>query len=154
MIEPQVEQKRIALSTDVAPQLLVRADREKTQQILLNLLSNAVKFTPSGGSVRVSAAPSPHAPEHLCLSICDTGIGIPPERVGTLFQPFVQVGTSHASRAEGTGLGLAISRDLARGMDGYLVVESTLGEGSTFTLILPAPSTDSGAPTPEVEAGS
>jgi PAS domain S-box-containing protein len=153
MIEPQAEQKRIALSSEVARQLLVRADREKAQQILLNLLSNAVKFTPSGGSVRVSAAPSLHAPGHLCLSVSDTGIGIPPERLAAVFQPFVQVGPSHASRAEGTGLGLAISRDLARGMDGDLVVESTPGEGSTFTLILPEGVADPGAATPAVEGG-
>lgn len=67
----------------------------------------------------------------------DTGSGIPPDKLDSIFQPFVQVDVSRTRGAEGTGLGLAISRDLADGMKGELVAESTPGEGSTFTLYLP-----------------
>ena len=68
----------------------------------------------------------------------DTGIGIPPDQLGRIFEPFVQVRADLTRTAEGTGLGLAISRDLARGMGGDLTAESEPGVGSTFTLTLPA----------------
>ncbi len=68
----------------------------------------------------------------------DTGIGIPPDQLDRIFEPFVQVRADLTRTAEGTGLGLAISRDLARGMGGDLTAESTPGVGSTFTLTLPA----------------
>jgi signal transduction histidine kinase len=74
---------------------------------------------------------------HVALHVRDTGIGIPADRLESVFEPFVQVGRSLSNPAEGAGLGLAISRDLARGMGGDLVAESSLGQGSTFTVILP-----------------
>mgnify|MGYP006198271219 CR=1 FL=1 len=74
----------------------------------------------------------------LHFSVRDTGIGIPPDKLESIFEPFVQVDASHTRGGEGTGLGLAISRDLARGMGGDLVAESTPGEGSTFELSLPS----------------
>jgi signal transduction histidine kinase len=118
--------------------LRVCADREKLEQILLNLLSNAVKFTPPGGSVRVEALPSPEDPALALLHVRDTGIGIPAGKLASVFEPFVQVDSSHTRGQHGSGLGLAISRDLARGMGGDLTAESTQGEGSTFTLALRA----------------
>ena len=72
------------------------------------------------------------------LTVRDTGIGIPPERLADIFEPFVQVGRSLTAGQEGTGLGLAISRDLARAMGGDLTVTSDVGVGSEFTLLLPA----------------
>ncbi len=77
------------------------------------------------------------ADEKVAIWICDTGIGIPAEKLHAVFEPFVQVRADLTRTAEGTGLGLAISRDLARGMGGDLTVESVAGEGSTFTLRLP-----------------
>ena len=73
------------------------------------------------------------------MSVCvrDTGVGIAPDQLGRIFEPFVQVDASLTRRHEGAGLGLAISRDLARGMGGDLTVESEVGAGSTFTLALP-----------------
>lgn len=117
----------------------VRADREKLDQILLNLLSNAVKFTPPRGSITIecSGATSGIA-ARVELRISDTGIGIPTDKLDAVFEPFVQVRTDYTRASGGTGLGLAISRDLARAMDGDIVATSTLGEGSTFTLTLPA----------------
>ncbi len=137
MVEPQLAQKRLAFQVG-AEDLTVRADREKVQQILINLLSNAIKFTPPGGRVSVASAPAAGDAGVVQVRVTDTGIGIPPEKQASVFEPFVQVDMSRTRRSEGTGLGLAISRDLARGMGGDLRVESAEGRGSTFILLLPA----------------
>ena len=118
------------------PSILVRADREKLQQVVLNVLSNAIKFT-QGGRVEMRWERTRDARGPIVqVRIADTGIGIPADQLGRIFEPFVQVESGLTHRREGTGLGLAISRDLARGMGGDLTVESTLGAGSTFTLTL------------------
>jgi PAS domain S-box-containing protein len=114
--------------------VVVRADPEKVRQVVLNLLSNAVKFTPGGGTFGVSAEARGGFAE---VRVRDTGIGIAPDRLADIFDPFVQVGTGLTSRDEGVGLGLSISRELARGMGGDLTVESVVGQGTTFTLTLP-----------------
>ncbi|HEX6041587.1 MAG TPA: PAS domain-containing sensor histidine kinase [Longimicrobium sp.] len=142
MVEPQLAQKRLAFAVEV-DDVIVRADREKVQQILINLLSNAIKFTPEGGRVSVASAAVASAAGaedagRVLLRVTDTGIGIPPEKQASVFEPFVQVDMSRTRRSEGTGLGLSISRDLARGMGGDLRVESQEGRGSTFTLLLQA----------------
>jgi signal transduction histidine kinase len=137
MIEPQLAARSLKWSADVGSDLVARADREKAGQVLLNLLSNASKFTPPGGQVRVESARDASDPQRVVVRVSDTGIGIPRDKLADVFEPFVQVPSSGAPRAEGTGLGLAISRDLARGMGGDLTVESELGRGSTFTLTLP-----------------
>ena len=142
MIEPQLGSKGVAFTVEVAPDLLVRADREKAQQVLINLLGNAAKFTPEGGVVRVDAVRAPGASPRLLLRVHDTGVGIPPGKLDAVFEPFVQVDSSRTRAAQGSGLGLTISRNLARGMGGDLTVRSAPGEGSTFTLVLPlAPET-------------
>jgi PAS domain S-box-containing protein len=135
MIEPQFAAKGIAFDVRVAPDLVVRADWDKLQQILLNLLSNAVKFTDPGGSVTVEAARLT-ATGMVRLDVVDTGCGIPPDKFEVIFDPFTQVNRRLTHPTEGTGLGLAISRDLARGMDGDLEVRSIEGEGATFALLL------------------
>jgi signal transduction histidine kinase len=118
----------------VPPELAVRADADKLRQILLNLLSNAVKFTERGGRVDVSCRAEG---DRVALSVRDTGIGIRPDHLARIFEPFVQVDQRLTRSHEGVGLGLAISRDLARAMGGDLSADSTPGEGSTFTLTLP-----------------
>jgi len=138
MVEPQLAQKELALSIDVPSSLAMLADRDKAEQILLNLLGNALKFTPAGGRVSVTALKDDAAKPCARVEVTDTGIGIPPDRLDQVFEPFVQVDVSSAGMARGTGLGLAISRDLARGMGGDLTATSTLGTGSTFVLTLPA----------------
>jgi signal transduction histidine kinase len=135
MIEPQAATRGLDLTASVPPELRVRADRDKAQQLLINLLGNAVKFTPTG-SVSLTAAPAED--DRVEIRITDTGIGIPADRLDSIFEPFVQVDSSRSRAAEGSGLGLAISRDLARGMGGDLTAESTPGHGSTFILTLPA----------------
>ncbi len=135
MVEPQLAEKGIAFAVEVPAGLVARADGEKVQQVLLNLLGNAAKFTGAGGAVRVSGA---RDGGRVLVRVTDTGIGIPPGKLESVFQPFVQVDVSRTRAAQGSGLGLAISRDLARGMGGDLVAESAPGKGSTFTLALPA----------------
>jgi len=114
--------------------IVVHADEEKARQVLINLLSNAIKFTPAGGEVRVGCSED-EARVHITVS--DSGVGIPSDRLDAIFEPFVQVDRGLTSRQEGTGLGLAISRDLARHMGGDLTAASTAGVGSDFTLTLP-----------------
>ena len=116
------------------PNLTVRADQEKVQQIVLNLLSNAIKFTPAGGAVTIACR---EAEDHVLIEVGDTGRGIPPDKLERIFEPFVRVDTGFARATEGTGLGLAISRDLARAMNGELTVTSSVGAGSCFMLRLP-----------------
>jgi signal transduction histidine kinase len=138
LIENQLASKRLGFVSRVAPDVLVRTDRDKLQQILINLLSNAVKFTASGGEVTIDLGTRPGAPAGFALlRVSDTGIGIPREKQESVFDPFIQVHRRLTSSTEGTGLGLAISRDLARGMGGELRVRSVEGKGSTFTLALP-----------------
>jgi PAS domain S-box-containing protein len=134
LLEPQARSREIDLARGGRTDVTVLADASKVEQILINLLSNAVKFTDAGGSITLCAGVEG---EYGWVSVRDTGIGIPADALGAIFQPFVQVGRSLTSPHEGTGLGLAISGDLARGMGGSLSVSSTLGEGSEFTLRLP-----------------
>jgi PAS domain S-box-containing protein len=137
MVEPQIRSKDLLLAVEIDSELVVRADREKVQQILLNLIGNAVKFTPGGGRIRVDAVPAPDSSGRLLLRVTDTGIGIAPDRLDSVFERFVQVDAGGIGAAQGSGLGLAISRELARGMGGDLTATSTPGEGSTFMLALP-----------------
>ncbi len=109
-------------------------DPERLQQILLNLLSNAVKFTPDGGSITLTCTSTPDIVE---IAVADTGVGIPADKLESIFEPFVQVDRAEWSGLGGTGLGLAISRDLARAMSGDLMVESVVDGGSTFTVRIP-----------------
>ncbi|HSU14017.1 GAF domain-containing protein [Longimicrobium sp.] len=135
LVAPQLRERGLVyryLGAD--PRLRVRADAEKLRQVLLNVLSNAVKFTSQGGSVTLEAHAAADA---VHVRVTDTGMGIPPDRLESIFEPFVQLGRNLTSRHEGTGLGLAISRDLARAMGGDLAAASTVGSGSTFTLTLP-----------------
>ena len=102
--------------------------------MLLNLLSNAIKFTEPGGEVHLRCG---DGDDRVTITVQDTGIGIPADRLGQIFEPFVQLDRQLSSTREGTGLGLAISRDLARGMGGDLHAESVEGQGSSFTIVLP-----------------
>src|SRR5262249_17273622 len=141
MMAPQLMAKGLSFENRIRSARAVRGDPDKVQQILLNLLSNAAKFTPTGGRIIVDAptrAEEETPVETLYLRVSDTGPGIPSERQGAIFEPFVQVDRGLTRPTEGTGLGLAISRDLARGMGGDLRVRSRVGEGSSFTLSMPA----------------
>ena len=124
-----------------------QGDEDRVRQILVNLLSNAVKFTEAGGSVALECGtieqPDAEArvrshPKWVYLRVRDTGIGIPTEQLPLIFDPFVQGESGHTRSNDGSGLGLTISRRLARLMGGDVTVRSTPGNGSVFTLWLPA----------------
>ena len=136
MAEPQARRKGIVFERGDCPAgAAASADRARTEQILLNLLTNAVKFTSPGGRITVTC----HAGGgRVAVRVADTGPGVPPEKQDAIFEPFVQLGRGLNTHQEGIGLGLAISRDLAQAMGGKLSVASVVGEGSTFTLELPA----------------
>jgi len=113
---------------------VIVTDRLKLRQVLLNLLSNAAKFT-KAGMVILSAK---RAGEVITMSVSDTGIGIAKDKLNLIFEPFTQADNSTTRKYGGTGLGLAISSVLCELMGGRLEVESTLGEGTTFSVVLPA----------------
>jgi signal transduction histidine kinase len=123
---------RVQSSEDQAP---LWADPVRVRQILVNLVTNAVKYSPDGaGGIVLSATAGPDV---VRIQVSDAGSGIPREQLGAIFEPFVQLKGGLRDRQGGVGLGLAISRDLARGMNGDITVESTVGTGSRFTLTLP-----------------
>ena len=113
--------------------VVANADPCKLQQIVLNLLSNALKFTPTGGCVALECN---REGDSVVVRVLDSGIGIPPDELETVFQPFVQI-RSRGRCTEGTGLGLAISRRLATAMGGTLTASNNPDQGSTFSLRLP-----------------
>jgi PAS domain S-box-containing protein len=156
LVRPQVTTRALEVSVacEGDPQVRFIGDADRVRQIVVNLVSNAAKFIEDkfieeGGAIRVSCGVSdnPRAapisggsgPSWTYIRVEDTGIGIAPEMVDELFEPFVQAETGCTRTREGTGLGLAISRRLARLMGGDLTVQSHEGEGSSFTLWLPAP---------------
>jgi len=135
LVAPQMRSRGLTLDFPGCERgVTVWADREKVQQIVLNLLSNAIKFTEPGGTVRLSCGRVEGA---VTVTVADSGVGVPAEKLASIFEPFVQVDSRLTRTKEGVGLGLAISRDLARGMGGELSAESEMGKGSVFRLRLP-----------------
>ena len=123
----------IELALTAEPEeITVTADERRVRQVVFNLLSNAIKFTPEGGRVDVSARVDDG---HVEIAVADTGRGISPEELETIFEEFEQ--TSDGKKADGTGLGLPLSRKLVELHSGRLWVESDVGAGSTFRFTLP-----------------
>ena len=132
MIATQAASKGLTLEVvECDADLAVQADPARLKQVLMNLLSNAVKFTSPPGSVRLSCDVDG---QMVRLRVADSGIGIAPDKLDAIFEPFMQVDGDFNRKAQGTGLGLAISRDLTRRMNAELTVESEFGRGSTFVL--------------------
>ncbi len=144
--------KQVALAAEVAPDVpaWVSGDVTRLRQILINLLGNAVKFTDEGEVVlSVTTERDDDGTPLLHLAVRDTGIGIPPERLETIFDTFTQADASTTRRYGGTGLGLAISQRLSRMMGGRLWAESQVGAGSTFHVVVPlVPAPDEAEPLP------
>jgi signal transduction histidine kinase len=136
IVQPLVEKNANRLTVECADDLgSMRADQTKVRQTLFNLLSNATKFT-DHGTISLTVAREPD--DWITFSVSDTGIGMTEEQLGRLFEAFSQAEASTRSRYGGTGLGLAISRHFCRLMGGDLTVTSVYGQGSTFTVRLPA----------------
>lgn len=137
-------QKNLQLKVQIPshlPSLMV--DERRIRQVLINLLNNAVKFTPEGGSILLEVnieptdPPSQIVPNFIRFSITDTGIGISPEDLSNLFQPFVQVDSALNRQYQGTGLGLSLVKRLVELHEGQVEVTSTVGQGSCFAFKLP-----------------
>ena len=136
LVKPSIREKGLELKIDISPDLpaLVLGDSTRIRQVLVNLAGNAAKFTVIGG-VSITIA---WAGDEASIAVADTGIGIGEKDVPRLFQEFEQADNSTTQLYQGTGLGLAICKRLTEMMGGRIAVRSTLGEGSTFTVTLPA----------------
>jgi PAS domain S-box-containing protein len=135
-VRPIAQNKHIQVRLEIAPGLdAVTLDEQRFKQILYNLLSNAIKFTDDTGDVEITAeCDGAHC---FRLSVRDNGIGIKPEDIKRLFKEFEQLETGTDRRFEGTGLGLALTRKIVEMQGGTIHVDSEVGKGSTFTVILP-----------------
>jgi CheY-like chemotaxis protein/anti-sigma regulatory factor (Ser/Thr protein kinase) len=141
ILQPLADEKGLVLRQEVPGDLpLMNSDFDKCRHILQNLLANAVKFTDQG-EVTITAEYEPgsirNTKSEIRISVADSGIGIPADQVPLIFQEFRQVDDGISRKYGGTGLGLAIAQKYAALLQGRIEVESTLGQGSTFTLILP-----------------
>ncbi len=147
LIQGVSDKRQIGVDLELAPDLPeLRADPVRLKQILFNLLSNAVKFSPDGARVtvaagRLDAAASPLQVDSVRVDVVDRGIGIAPEHHRLIFEEFRQVDSGSGRRFEGTGLGLPLVKSLVVLHGGTVTVDSELGRGSTFTVILPVDGT-------------
>jgi signal transduction histidine kinase len=136
LLKPLAEQKNLAIVPQVAADVpIIYSDPAKLQQVLYNFLSNAIKFSPEGAGVELLAETA--GQESVRISVTDHGPGIEPEKHEMIFEKFRQIDGSVTREHSGTGLGLAISKELTALLGGSVGVESTLGEGAVFWIILP-----------------
>lgn len=145
-MRPMVEEKGLTLEVNT-PDFALNADDKRIQQVLINLIGNASKFTDEG-TITLDVS---QTAENVLFRVTDSGIGIPEEHLGRVFEAFHQVDNSSGRKYGGTGLGLAISRDIARAHGGDLIATSVEGQGSSFILSLPHPSSGAGGDTGEEE---
>ncbi|BCL33907.1 ATP-binding protein [Nostoc sp. MS1] len=141
-VKQQAFKKNICLNSQIAENIgKIQVDEMRIRQLLINLLSNAVKFTPEGGEVRLEVTTQidvlTNQIKTIQLSVVDTGIGITPENLANLFQPFVQVENSYTRRYAGTGLGLSLAKRIAELHGGSISAESAVNQGSRFIVTLP-----------------
>lgn len=134
-LELLAEEKNIKLQHEIQPFVTLMADAARLHQIILNVVDNAIKYTPEGGSVAVKIFVDNTETK---MVISDTGVGIPPEDIAHIFDRFYRVDKSRSHDAQGSGLGLSIVKWIVEAHKGSISVQSTLGEGSTFTITLPA----------------
>jgi two-component system sensor histidine kinase BarA len=141
LVRTLAEDKKIDLTVDIEGELpLLYQDQAKVQQILMNLLSNAIKFTPDGGRIRVGARADSRG--RIEFWVADNGVGIPESEKDVIFEKFRQgnaaLGRDNLTREfSGTGLGLSIVKELSKLLGGEVSVESELGKGSTFRVVIP-----------------
>jgi PAS domain S-box-containing protein len=153
-VKPLADEKSLSVTTNVAPELgEMVSDQRRVEQILLNLLNNAIKFTERGGAILTAEFVAAHQPSldarpfaAVRLCVADTGPGIKPADLESLFQPFRQLDTGLSRQHEGTGLGLAICCRLAELLGGEISASSEWQRGSEFTVILPIQRTNGSEP--------
>jgi two-component system phosphate regulon sensor histidine kinase PhoR len=136
MFEGNASAKGLTITNRVAPDLRVRADRDRLAQILVNLVDNAVKYTPDGGHVTLDATPQPVEPVEV--TVADTGVGIPSIDLPRISERFYRVDKARSRELGGTGLGLAIVKHLVHAHGGTLRIESELGKGTAVRFTLPS----------------
>ncbi|MFP5503213.1 MAG: sensor histidine kinase [Candidatus Sericytochromatia bacterium] len=137
-IRPLADRKDLRVSLEVPADLpRLPCDADRLEQSIKHLVDNAIKFTPEGGTIGLRARYAP-ATGTIEIEVWDTGIGIPAEAMTRLFERFYQVDSSSTRLFGGTGIGLALVKELTERQGGHVTVESKVGEGSTFRLILPA----------------
>lgn len=137
MVDQIARKKRIKISAEYDSNVkYIQADPRRVKQILVNLLSNAVKFTPEGGQIGLCVQ-GDQENRRVHFTVWDTGVGIAPESIGRLFEPFVQLDSTLSRQHEGSGLGLSLVAKLAELHNGSVSVESTPNQGSRFTVTLP-----------------
>jgi len=134
LISRQAADASVAIEIEPSADIYVLADSKRLKQVILNLMSNAVKYNQPEGQVQLSASLSSN--QMASISVSDTGLGIPEDRVKDLFQPFNRLGYEN-SAIEGTGVGLVITKKLVEAMDGSVEVKSDPGKGSNFTVYFP-----------------
>ncbi|NIK47039.1 two-component system cell cycle sensor histidine kinase PleC [Variibacter gotjawalensis] len=134
IMSPRAQDKRLALSVDIQPNLMLSADRRSVKQIILNLLSNAVKFTPDGGKIAVHGSRRGNT---MFISLQDSGIGIPEHALKKIARPFEQVQSHLTKNHQGSGLGLAIAKSLVELHNGSMQIRSKQGVGTLVSIKLP-----------------
>ncbi|WP_164515416.1 PAS domain-containing sensor histidine kinase [Microbacterium sp. 10M-3C3] len=137
---PAADGRRVSVTVDLPPRLLARGDAFRLRQAVDNVLSNAIKYTPGGGSVTVTGSEDDGV---VRLTIADTGIGIAPEDLPRIFDPYFRAQSVRESTTTGTGLGMGIIRSIVEESGGSLDVQSEQGTGTTVTMTLPAAGSDS-----------
>jgi len=135
-VEAETRARNVTIVREGAENLYVAGSRLRLEQALLNLLANAIKFNRPGGEVRISTEQRDDG--HVAVIVSDTGVGIPSEDLPRIFERFYRVDKARSRQVGGTGLGLSIVKHVVERMNGTIQVESQLGKGSTFTLLLPA----------------
>lgn len=152
MVRPHTSEKQQTVTLSLPPEIpVLRADQRAMRQIMLNLLSNASKFTPEHGRIDVTVRALDNG--DLELSVRDTGIGIPEDKLAEVMEPFGQVDDSSARQHGGTGLGLPITRSLTEMHGGSFRLESVMGKGTVTTVTLPAARLRKTAGVPEAALG-
>ena len=144
LLSVQLKEKDIEFAIDIRKDIkLILGDRQQLERVFINLVSNAIKFTPLKGKIMINA----YSKDGLVqIDVTDTGIGIPPEAQGAIFEEFYRVDNPINQKVKGTGLGLSLVKHIVEAHKGEIWVKSNIGEGSTFSFTIPKPPLGTGVP--------